>query len=67
MPMNVTSSYVLRALLHYLNFVLPSDVIEKILLVVILLLAGVGMHQLLLHLNNKKLHAPETIAAYFAG
>ncbi|HSW80636.1 MAG TPA: hypothetical protein VLG47_07705 [Candidatus Saccharimonadales bacterium] len=46
MPTAVTSSYILRVLLHYLNFIFPGDVIEKILLFAILLLAGVGMHKL---------------------
>jgi hypothetical protein len=46
MPASVSSSYVLRALLHVLNFVLPGDVVEKLLLFVIFVLAGVGMHKL---------------------
>lgn len=67
MPVGISSTYVFRALLHYLNFVLPSDIIEKILLFVILLLAGRGMHRLALHLNNKKPHSYDAVAAYFAG
>src|SRR6185369_15302574 len=47
MPQTVTSSYLFHVLLHALTFVLPSQVIEKGLLVSIVLLAGVGMHRLL--------------------
>jgi hypothetical protein len=47
LPDVVTSSYLLHASLHVLNTVLPSDVIQKILLFTILVLSGIGAHRLL--------------------
>ncbi len=46
MPDAVTSSYLFHAALHVLNLVVPSDVIEKALLLAILLLSSIGMHRL---------------------
>lgn len=47
MPEQVTSSYLFHAALHMLNFVMPSDVLQKIMLVGILLLSSIGMHRLM--------------------
>ncbi|HSX17225.1 MAG TPA: hypothetical protein VLH86_03935 [Patescibacteria group bacterium] len=47
MPDSVTSSYLFHAALHILNLVIPSEVLEKGLLLGILLLASIGMHRLL--------------------
>ncbi|HUS26345.1 MAG TPA: hypothetical protein VMY99_03290 [Nevskiaceae bacterium] len=46
MPDAVTSSYVFHAGLHVLNFVLPADIIQKLLLTCILLLSSIGLHRL---------------------
>lgn len=46
MPTAVTSSYLLHAGLHVLNLVIPSDVLEKLLLFAILFLSGFGLHRL---------------------
>ncbi|HSX31800.1 MAG TPA: hypothetical protein VLF43_00930, partial [Candidatus Saccharimonadales bacterium] len=49
MPHEVTSSYLFHAGLHALTFVIPSDIIQKLLLVSIVLLASIGMHRLIRH------------------
>jgi len=51
MPEQVTSSYLLHTVLHVLGLVLPADVVQKLLLVVILLLTGIGMHRLVVQLR----------------
>jgi hypothetical protein len=60
MPAAVTSSFVLHAGLHLLNVVIPSEVIEKLLLFAILFFSGFGMHRLVSVLQ------PEGIAAVAA-
>lgn len=66
MPALSSNDYLFRVLLHVLNFVLPGDVIEKILLFVILLLSGVGMHRLVQYLSAKPDRYRQA-GAYFAG
>lgn len=46
MPTNVTSGYMQSVVLHWLNYLLPGDEIEKGILLLILLLSGAGMHRL---------------------
>jgi len=46
MPPEVTSSYLWHVLLHGLNMVLPADLIQKLMLLVILILTGLGAHRL---------------------
>jgi hypothetical protein len=53
MPDTVTSSYLFHAGLHYLNLVLPSDVLQKIMLLSILLFSAIGMHRLTQYLQPK--------------
>lgn len=53
-PDVVTSSYLFRVALHGLSFVLPSDVIEKLMLLAILLLSGLGVHRLVRFLHSDK-------------
>ena len=53
MPTTVTSSYLLHASLHLLNLVIPSEVLEKLLLLAILFFSGLGMHRLLSALQPK--------------
>jgi hypothetical protein len=57
MPTTVTSSYLLHAGLHLLNLVIPSEMIEKMLLFTILFLSGLGMHRLLSVLQSKDMPA----------
>jgi hypothetical protein len=68
-PTELTNTYPLEALLWLLHFILPGDVIEKIILFLILLLSGVGMHRLLQSIKVKEGIAPEIwkIAIYFGG
>jgi len=67
MPTDSSNGYLFHALMHGLNSVLPSDVIQKLLLFAILLLAGVGMHQLVQHLNRADASLRTNIGAYIAG
>jgi hypothetical protein len=52
-PTDISNTYPLQLLLWLLHFILPADVIQKIVLFVILLFSGVGMHSLLQSLNMK--------------
>lgn len=52
MPESVTSSYLFRTLLHHLNTVIPSDILQKLILISILLLSGIGMHRLVKSLGS---------------
>lgn len=66
-PQELTNAFPLQALLWILHFVLPGDVIEKIILFLILLLSGVGMHTLLRQVSSKERDDSWRMAAYFAG
>jgi len=46
MPDHITSSYLFHATLHILNTVIPSEIIEKVILLAILLLSMIGLHRL---------------------
>lgn len=46
LPADVTSSYLLHAALHVLGWLLPADMVQKLLLFIILVLAGLGAHRL---------------------
>jgi hypothetical protein len=45
-PHALANDYAWQWLLHLLNFVLPSEVIEKLIFTAILLLSSIGMHRL---------------------
>ncbi len=47
MPAIITNDFLFRSLLHFLNFIVPADEIEKTILVVILLLSSFGVSRLL--------------------
>ncbi|MEK7153593.1 MAG: hypothetical protein AAB834_06590, partial [Patescibacteria group bacterium] len=49
LPEEVTSSYLFYTVLHALNILIPSQVLQKGMLFSILLLAGLGMHALMRH------------------
>jgi hypothetical protein len=69
LPEHVTSSYLFYAVLHVLNFVIPSELLQKALLLTILLCSGIGMHRLVLWLQKGK-HLDRTYdvwGAYIAG
>ncbi len=53
MPESVTASWPFHAFLYGLNLVVPSEIIQKIMLFTILLLTGMGMHRLIRLLQPK--------------
>ncbi len=61
-PTEVTSSFLVRAGLSLLSIVVPSDLLQKILLWLILMLMGWGMHRLLVK-HQPKL---QSWSVYFA-
>jgi len=65
-PDTVSSSYLFHALLAGLGHIMPSDIIQKIMLFSILILSGIGAHRLLKDLADKK-PTTDTTAAYVAG
>jgi hypothetical protein len=69
MPEEMSSSYLFHAGLHYLNFVIPSQVIQKIMLFAILLLSGLGMYRLIRHIQQTKnsVHPYDLWGAYLGG
>ena len=69
MPAHMSSSYLFNASLHYLNVVVPVQVIQKMLLFGILLLSGTGMYYLVRHIQKAKDGEPSFAhaGAYFAG
>ncbi|HEU5121320.1 MAG TPA: hypothetical protein VFT59_00600, partial [Candidatus Saccharimonadales bacterium] len=67
-PSELTNTYLFDALLWLVLFIVPGDIIEKIILFFILLLSGVGMYRLLEPLRPKDLSAELwRFAPYFAG
>jgi hypothetical protein len=68
LPEVVTSSYLLHASLHILNMIIPSDVVQKLLLFVILILSGLGMHRLISFLQATSVPvATSRLAVYVGG
>ncbi|HTJ73496.1 MAG TPA: hypothetical protein VL481_02815 [Verrucomicrobiae bacterium] len=68
-PTDVSNTYPLQLLLWLLHFILPADVIQKIILFAILLFSGVGMHSLLQSLNMKERIGADLwrLGLYFGG
>lgn len=62
-PGEVNASFPFYVALHYLSYVIPGDVLQKMVLFMILLLAGVGMHRLLVSLPGVTLSRLVVIAA----
>ncbi len=52
MPAEVSSSYVFHAALHVLNIVVPSQVLQKLMLLAILMLSGLGAYWLVRQLQQ---------------
>jgi hypothetical protein len=68
LPEQVTSSYLFYALMHGLNFVIPADVLQKLLLLGIFLAAGLGMYGLARQLQKPGLAViNQELGAYFSG
>ncbi|HJQ08779.1 MAG TPA: hypothetical protein VJ836_04850 [Candidatus Saccharimonadales bacterium] len=61
MPGEVTNTYPFHALLHFLDIALPSEIIQKCMLLGIVLLASIGMHRLLQVIQP--LHGPYTMVS----
>lgn len=51
LPDHVDNTWLLYALLHVLDIVLPADMVQKLMLFACLLLSGIGMHRLLASLK----------------
>lgn len=69
MPETISSSYLFHTALHYLNFVIPSEIIQKGMLLAILLLSGLGAHLLVRHIQTAQDSSNEFAlwGAYIAG
>lgn len=67
LPTEVRSSYLFHALLHYLSYLIPADWLQKVLLMAVLVLSGVGAHRLVRSLNLSDKGDAWYWAAYFAG
>jgi hypothetical protein len=63
MPHAVNNSYLFYALLHLVNSVLPGQIIQKLLLLGLFVIAGISMHRLIQYIHDK----PGELAAYAAG
>lgn len=67
-PHHSDPHYILLGILHIANVLLPSDIIQKVVLGAIFMTAGGGMHYLMVHLRSIRIgSAPWTWACYFAG
>ncbi len=69
MPSDVTSSYLFYALLHLLNIIVPSDVLQKIILLAIPYLSGWGMYRLVQYVHDNQSKGTDSInwGAYVGG
>ncbi len=65
-PTDVDNTYIFRAALSILSFMLPGDLIEKGVLIITLVCMGVGMHKLVL-LAPQQFGAWRVWGAYAAG
>lgn len=60
--------FLFLSVLHVLNFLLPSDIIQKLLLLTIFVAAGMGMHYLMARLHSIRIDSHSwKWACYFAG
>jgi len=64
MPEHINNGYIFYTLLHLVNSILPGDVIQKLLLLAVFVLAGYGMHRLARALAGGQAHP---IGLYAAG
>lgn len=62
-PEEVNASFPFYVLLHYLSYVVPGDVLQKIILLSVLFFAGVGMHRLVVSLPIIKLSRTAAVGA----
>ena len=66
-PANSAPTYPFYGLLHLLNAVIPSDILQKLLLITVVTLAGWGMHRLLSSQKPSKNSVNWEVVCYFAG
>lgn len=66
MPSTVSSSYVFHAALHFLNVLVPSQIIQKALLFLIFFLSSLGMYRLATYIYAAPGRAA-SFGAYLAG
>jgi len=55
LPSEINASFPFYAALHYLSYLLPGDILQKLVLLAVIFGAGVGMHRLLASLPGVKL------------
>lgn len=72
MPDAISNDWLWHTFLHVLNVVIPSQILQKLILVSIPLLAGIGMHRLVEYIRSQstalqKLGPAEQWAVYSAG
>ncbi len=65
----ITSDYMLRALLHLLNIIVPSSVLEKLLVFITFWLMGIGAYWLASYITERRerVETYERWGAYLAG
>lgn len=63
MPTHLNNSYLFYTLLHIVNYTLPAQIIQKLLLFGIFTAAGMSMHWLMRNMEDK----PSTFGPYAAG
>ena len=66
-PSAISSSYLWQYSLHILNFILPGQIIEKLILVSIFILSGIGAHLLTQRVIPATQKSSHQLACYFAG
>jgi len=67
LPASITSSYPFYVLMHLLNFVLPGDVLQKLLLIVIFLSMGLGGYYLARYIEPPDREAASGYGTYITG
>jgi len=67
LPSELSSSYLFRVALHFLSFIIPSDILQKIMLCSIIFFGGLGFHLLIEHIKPKEQSTLWSHAAYVAG
>jgi hypothetical protein len=69
LPDTVTASYPFHAAIHFLSYVIPGDVLQKIILLSIIVGSGIGAHRLVEYLwtNDATQHLASRLAPYAGG
>lgn len=67
LPYELSSSYAFHALLHFLSFIIPSDLTQKVILCLIVFLSAVGTHRLVEQLKPDEQGDSWQYMPYIAG